>query len=103
MALPQAVERAGQLADQLFEEAYGKPGEAPPATNGEAPPPAPAAAPPENGAQAPAAAPPEDSWESRYKVLTGKYNAEVPRLAADNRTLKETVGKLSEQVGTLTR
>jgi hypothetical protein len=102
MALPQAVERAGQLADQLFEEAYGKQDGQPPAANTEAPPAAPAPKPEDAPAPAPAAAP-EDSWESRYKVLTGKYNAEVPRLAADNRTLKETVGKLSDQVGTLTR
>jgi len=36
-------------------------------------------------------------------VLTGKYNAEVPRLAADNRTLKETVGALTGKVDELTK
>jgi hypothetical protein len=100
MALPQAVEKAGQLADQLYAEAYGKPGEQQAApTLQEAPQ-------VESAPAAPAPKPehaPEDSWESRYKVLTGKYNAEVPRLAADNRTLKETVGQLSAKLTTLTQ
>jgi hypothetical protein len=35
-------------------------------------------------------------------VLAGKYNAEVPRLAADNRTMKATVDDLTGKVTTLT-
>jgi hypothetical protein len=105
MALPQAVERAGQLADQMYEQAYGKQGE----PNGAQAPvvaePSPAPAPAAPAAPPPAEppAPAQDSWEARYKTLAGKYNAEVPRMAADNRTLKESVGTLTEQVGALTK
>ena len=40
----------------------------------------------------------EDSWEHRFKVLTGKYSAEVPRLAADNRELKNQLKFLEKQL-----
>src|SRR6478735_5978176 len=107
MALPQAVERAEQLANKLHAEAYGT-GDTPVVT---APPepiaiavPAPAPTTPAQPAPATEhAAPPEDSWEAHYKVLTGKYNAEVPRLSADNRALKEAVTELTGKVGTLTK
>lgn len=42
-----------------------------------------------------------DDWEHRYKVLSGKYNAEVPRLAAENRDLKGRLGNLEEMVKNL--
>ncbi len=32
---------------------------------------------------------PADDWEQKYKALQGKYNAEVPRMAADIRSLRE--------------
>jgi len=100
--LPNAVERAEQRANELHAQTYGKPGEAPPQP-AEPPPPIQVAAPEAPAEPAKPDTPPEDSWEARYKVLTGKYNAEVPRLAADNRTLKDTVGSLTEQVGKLTK
>ena len=40
----------------------------------------------------------DDSWEHRYKVLSGKYNAEVPRLAAENRDLKGRLTSLEAMV-----
>lgn len=43
----------------------------------------------------------EDSWEHRYKVLSGKYNAEVPRLAAENRDLKGRLTSLETMVESL--
>ena len=33
----------------------------------------------------------EANWEGRYKALQGKYNAEVPRLAQEIKSLKESV------------
>lgn len=45
--------------------------------------------------------PKADDWEHRYKVLSGKYNAEVPRLAAENRDLKGRLGNLEEMVKSL--
>ena len=100
MALPQAVEKAGKLADELHAAAYGTPEQ--PIVTPPAPPPPPIIA-PSPKAENHEPLPTEDSWESRYKVLTGKYNAEVPRLAADNRTLKETVSQLTEKVTALAR
>ena len=112
MALPAAVERAGQLADELYEKVYGKQGEAkaeeaPPqgdATNAAVAPtqPAPTDNAPTSVAKTLPPAP-EETWESRFNVLNGKYSQEVPRYAAENRALRQEVGKLTEQVGTLTK
>jgi len=52
-------------------------------------------APPEAHAPAPQNTPPaegDDKWEARFKTLSGKYNAEVPRLHA---AIKERDGKLN--------
>jgi hypothetical protein len=97
MALPQAVERAGQLADELYEKAYGKQGEPAQVTP-------PTEQQPASPAPAPEApAPTQETWEAKYKTLAGKYNAEVPRMAADNRALKEAVSDLTAKVGTLAK
>lgn len=46
------------------------------------------------------AAPQEEdqSWKSRYDVLIGKYNAEVPRLAAEKRELRSEIDTLKREV-----
>ena len=53
-------------------------------------------------AQAPAApnapAPADDQAEHRYKVLQGKYNAEVPRLQAQNKELSERFSAMQNQL-----
>lgn len=87
-ALPKAVraqvEKSNALAKQYYESLQPQ-GETPPA--GEPPAPAsgePPATPPvtsgEPPATPPASQPPQEGWEQKYKVLQGKYNAEVPRL-----------------------
>ena len=38
----------------------------------------------------------EEKWEQRYKALQGKYNAEVPRLNAELKELREKVGSVTE-------
>lgn len=100
-ALPAAVrrqiEKGNKAAEAVLAAQKGAPApQAAPAPNGAngkptnpspaaappsapAPAPAPAAAAPQ-AAPAPAPAPAGDDWEQRYKVLQGKYNAEVPRL-----------------------
>src|SRR5271166_6079464 len=46
-----------------------------------------------------AAAPPEDpTSEQRYKVLQGKYNAEVPRLQAQNKDLQQRFEAMQNQL-----
>jgi hypothetical protein len=110
MNLPRNVEEQGKLADALLQEevtrrAALKDGAPPAGTPGK---PAPAGGSPGQPAQpakpapdAPpgAAAPKEETveyWKSRFDVLEGKYNAEVPRLAAERRALIEENTRLKE-------
>lgn len=104
-ALPKAVrtqiEKANKLAKEYHEALNAPPVDpnAPPADPNAPAPAAPAAsaepvatpadpnAPP--AAPAPAATPPQEGYEQKYKVLQGKYNAEVPRLQNQVRELTE--------------
>lgn len=43
----------------------------------------------------------DPNFEQKYKVLEGKYNAEVPRMAQENRSLKEALDSLKLEVATL--
>lgn len=84
-AVQQQIKRAQEIADAIYKtDGEGTPPEGtppegtPPAgTPPEGTPPA-GATPPEG--TAPAGVTPLEGWEQRYKVLQGKYNAEVPRL-----------------------
>lgn len=89
-ALPKAVraqvERSNQLATEYVNSLKGgeppagePPAGEPPAGEPSATPPAASGTPPAAGAP-PAGEPPKEGWEQKYKVLQGKYNAEVPRL-----------------------
>jgi hypothetical protein len=117
-ALPKAVRKQIEQANQLAEDYYkslqgqqppagdppagdppagdppaGDPPPTPPAASGEPPagdPPAPPANPP--------ASPPQEGWEQKYKVLQGKYNAEVPRLQTKVRDQDEAIRQLREQL-----
>ena len=40
---------------------------------------------------------PDAKWEERYKVLQGKYNAEIPRLQEELKKLREQVGSPSQE------
>lgn len=42
-----------------------------------------------------------DQLEHRYKVLQGKYNSEVPRLAAENKDLKAELQRISHELEVL--
>ena len=90
--LPEAVEKQARLAEDLHRQVYGNTAEA-----------APVAEEPEveKPAEPAAVTPPpveanpqeEASFKRRFEVLQGKYSAEVPRMAAEIRDLKE---KLSQ-------
>lgn len=43
----------------------------------------------------------DPSWEQRYRSLTGKYNAEVPRLAAANRELTAKLQSIEQEIESL--
>lgn len=97
-ALPKAVRLQVDAANRLAEEMRvaregAGPAEQPPVE----------AAPPAEAPPAPAApaAPPAEvpDFEHRYKVLQGKYNAEVPRM---QRQLQELMGRLEQQGQQLT-
>ncbi len=86
-ALPKAVQKqiadANRLADQLKNERGQAAPDGSPVPDQGAPP---AAAPDtgqpsaDGGQPASSAAPAVEGWEQKYRVLQGKYNAEVPRL-----------------------
>lgn len=43
----------------------------------------------------------DDTWEHKFKTLTGKYNAEVPRLASEAKHWKENSIVLSQRISEL--
>lgn len=43
----------------------------------------------------------KDSWEQKYKTLQGMYNAEVPKLTAQNRELSSRVSQMEELLSNL--
>ena len=97
MSLPRAVLEAEKRADEILKQLNQA--ASPQSQDGEveAKDPAPkeeqaqsvaAPAEPATTTEAPPASPAEENqWEQRYKSLRGKYDAEVPRLAASNKEL----------------
>jgi hypothetical protein len=91
-ALPQAVRKQIERANQLVAQANADPN-APPADN-----------------TPPAGDPPGDNtppangdlsvpeWEQRYRVLQGKYNSEVPRLLTQAREQNDAILQLRDQL-----
>lgn len=106
MSLSRKVKQQEQELEALEQQLYGnKPAEGsdtpqaePPATDAQ---PAEAPAAPEQAPATPEPAPApvvsEETWEQRYKVLQGKYNAEVPNLQRELRALTDTVKTLKEK------
>lgn len=93
MGTPRAVREAGERSDQAFEalkaqqqaEQDPTPQGDPPVPDddkGDPPTPTPDPAPPEGGPKQA-----KDEWRDKFFVLQGKYNAEVPRMAAQIRSL----------------
>lgn len=112
VAIPRKVQEAAERAEALHKQVYETPSEEPQTAQTE-PASAPVDTPPptEPTDKAPEtasdSAPPteqpddqkkDDQWEHRYKVLEGKYRAEVPRLSADNRALKQQLDTLKTEI-----
>ena len=106
MSLPRAVLEDEEKANRLHEELL-KQQQAPanndgtPPTNeppqGDPPPsnePPPVPPTPTNDSQTPPASGQDENYEHRFKVLQGKYNAEIPRLAGENKELKTKLQEL---------
>lgn len=115
VAIPRKVQEAADRAEALHKQVYetqpdGEPQPAPtetiePAPTGDPVPDAQGVTPPSDDT---AVAPPtgelpdqqkkDDPWEQRYKVIEGKYRAEVPRLNADNRELRQQLEALQNEI-----
>lgn len=110
MALPSAVQKQIDEANRLIDELNlnKKPPESRPDGDAESSPPPGASAPPAGapthlGVQQPAPQPQPSGdsrpdFEQQYRVLQGKYNAEVPRLNQQNRELNSQLQQLRDQM-----
>lgn len=91
MSLPKAVEEANRRAEELHRQVYGNTDQ--PAPEQEAPTATeqPAQELPEEAPKVEAPPTPEEDagFKQKYEVLRGKYEAEIPRMAAEIRSLKE--------------
>ena len=104
--LPKAVEEQLRRAEDLHRQMYGNTDESAPAEEPVAPP-----TEPQKAAQAPVeqveVETPTPEQEASYKrqleVLKGKYSAEVPRMAAEIRELKEMLAKAQVSAQPVTR
>lgn len=108
MAMPRAVEEAAKRAEELHAQLYQQQNpEDPSASNPNPnPDPAPQDPPADPAPKDPQDPPPqdqhkEDPWEHKYKVMEGKYRAEVPRLAADNREMRQKLDALTAELESL--
>lgn len=102
-ALPKEVQKQVQKANAIIEDMNKTPEERAAANeaaaNAENTPPDPAAAPPDPAAAAPDPAPtPDPDPDHKYKVLQGKYNAEVPRLQRQLKDSNTIVDELRQRV-----
>lgn len=94
MALPKQVVEQGARADEMMQRSQGTPPQAPPQT----PPQQQQEVQPGNPAPTPAF---EAGWEQKYRVLQGKYNAEVPALNERVRQLQTDLNVAQSEVATL--
>jgi len=99
-SLPRAVLEAERRANEIYESLNAN---AQPETNLQLVPdpqvPAEGEAAPETNQQ-PAVAPQgeDPTWQQRYNALIGKYNAEVPRMAAENKDLRKQLDAIKREV-----
>ena len=105
MALPSAVKKQAEKAEQLIKENKDRNTGNPPAPASANPPaspsPTPAPAAPVAAAPTPPpAAPASDEWKQKYEVLQGKYNAEVPKLHDNVKQMQIAVQKLQKDLET---
>lgn len=121
MSLPRKVQEAADLADALYKEMYEP--QAPAAEAEPAQPEQEPASPVEQpdsieqtsstdqlenqptneGSQENPDNQGNGDWEHRYKVLSGKYSSEVPRLAAENREFKSMIKQMEQKIENLAK
>ncbi len=108
MAMPRAVEEAAKRAEELHAQLYTQQNTEEPAATDNQPDPESAPkddqvdqAPQDSQDPKPQDPPKEDPWEHKYKVMEGKYRAEVPRLAAENRDLRQKFDALTAEIESL--
>lgn len=99
MPLPRSVEAAAARAEELQKKVYQPEGQqqqdpnaAPVETT------APKAEPTQAETPAPESKPAEPDYKHKFETLTGKYNAEVPRLAAQLREAVQEIARLRAEV-----
>lgn len=96
--LPASVRRQVENANRLVEQLNAPPQAAPAAPQAAAPAPAPATPAPAPAAPAPPQPPAEDATEHKYRVLQGKYNAEVPRLQKQLNEQEQLIKDMRQQL-----
>jgi hypothetical protein len=113
--LPKSVEKQAELADQIYQQAYGTPqqppeapkaAETPSAPPADSTPPAPAdSAPSAEPAKAEPEKPAEPSeegdlnhWKQRAKVAEGRLTKEMPRMAQTIREMKDQIADLQTKL-----
>lgn len=101
MALPQAIQRSVEAADQLVAQMNGaapSPEDTQHQQQTQEPAPVQPVVEPVPQVAAPAPAPAVDPWETKFKVLKGKYDAEVPRLSQQVRELMQMNQNMQAQM-----
>lgn len=97
MSLPRAIQKQVEDADALVAQMNGQPAnpDTDPAPDPQ-PDPQPSEPQPQNISPEPEPKPvvPEETWERKYNILQGKYDAEVPRLHAQMRELNGQLQQL---------
>jgi cell division septum initiation protein DivIVA len=100
MGLPRAVQEAADAADALAAQMVGDPSGNSEPTPNEPQEPAPQT-PPEQQPVTPAPEHKPVDWEHKYSTLKGMFDAEVPRLNAQNRELRESLTAMQNQIAQL--
>lgn len=113
MAIPKQVQMQSEAVQELYKELNGEveaQGDAPEAAANDAEQPVEEVVAdsveeqaPQSGAeeQGQPDTKPQDTWEQKYKTLQGMYNAEVPRMKAENRELNSRVAQMEQLLSTM--
>lgn len=113
MAIPKQVQMQSEAVQELYKELNGEveaQGDAPEAAANDAEQPVEEVVADSVEEQAPQSGTeeqgqpdtePKDTWEQKYKTLQGMYNAEVPRMKAENRGLADRVAQMEQLLSTL--
>jgi hypothetical protein len=101
MALPEQVQRTAERVAKLEADITGTPAVIPPDTVAVVEVPQPVEQVVQPIVQAPAPDPERQDWKSKYLVLNGKYVAEVPRLNAELRDLRNQLHSAATELTAL--